>query len=421
MFKLTKHKVLIKGLHQIDENKIILFSDGENDMIYSGTNVYGNRILGVIIGEDDEDGFLRYFHLLISDKQYYDFLYQRISLLQLIKTIESFFVIDFDYNYNELVYSLYSIDDFPNEFLPLENSLCPEFIKEPSFDYVISLKGKTSDIHLISPNDLNEVNTKFSEFLKDSTEFVNELNFNREIFVESLKTGSFQIKFKLNLNSPNQTSIFPINTDKIESFLKNFYSYVFEILPNESSDIFMNEEISSEKFISLKNELKSIYCNVDIDIPELGVEQKIIDTINFSVNNLKEMNFESSYDRIEFKNISKSGEEIPISIINKDYIPSVEKKLFPIHELQKGDLIVFDESPQTYKIQVYQFNVNTGNGSSYIQLSDDSIDRISLHVRGKENFKNTVFTKSMDEGKIIEIKGIGKKVNNKVKMITVEF
>lgn len=421
MFDLPKHRVLIKGLHLIESNKSLLFSDGENDVLYSGTNVYGNRILGTIIGEDDDCKYIRYFHLLISDSQYDDFINQRVTLLSLLKMVESFFVVDFDYNYVEIQHSLFSFDEFPSEFLPLEDSYCPDFVKEPSLEYVVSLKGRKSDVHLIRPDDLNEVNLKFSDFLRVSTSFVNDLNLENNIYIEPYQTGSFQIKFKLDLNPNIQTSIFPVNVDKINEFLNEFYSYLFEKLPSEEIDVFSKSEISSENFKKLQGSLEQIYSEGDISLSELGVEQKILDTISYSVDQIKELNYDSSFDRIEFRNVSKLGGEVPISLINKDFIPSIEKKLLPIERtLLKEEVIEIDENPQTYKIQVYQFNINSGKGGCLIS-DNDTMGKVSLHVRGKENYKNTIFTRSMDEGKIVEIKGILKKVNGNPKLLTCQL
>lgn len=421
MFDISSHRAIIKDLHKIESNRFVLLSDGENDLIISGTNKYGNRILGSIIGEEDLEGFLRYFQILVNDKTYYEFLNKKISLLKIIKESEAFFVVDYDYNYVELRHALYSFEDFPKAYLPLENSFCPTFVKDPSMKYTISLKGGHTDIHLAKPEDLNLVNQKFSDFLRSSTLFVEDFNLKTEVYVEALKVGSFEIKFRLGVESPQQTSVFPVNIDEVEEYVKEFYSYILNELPNEENDIFRKEIIESKSFNDLKSKLKSIYSTHESDLSNVDIQKKILKTIKSSIHNIKEILHNKSFNRIEFKNVSKTGEEIPIALIDESYIDNVSPKIYGTENTDSTDLITSDNLPQSYKIQVYQFNIDTGKGSAYIQQSEDSILKIKLNVLGKVKYQKTPFTLSLDKGKIIEVSGIAKKINGEIKEITYQY
>jgi len=421
MFELKGHKVIIKNLHVIENNRLVLFSDGDNDILYTGSNRYGNRILGSIVFEDDDSGFLRYIHVILTDDEYYEFLNKKKSLLKILEDVESFFLVDFNYNGKEINHSLVTINDMPLNFRPLSNSLCPDFITEPSLTYSASLKGNFADLHKAFPEDVNLVNTTFTEILLNATSFINELEVGRQVFVEALQVGSFRINFKIELNESNQSSLFSASTSKIKLFIQDYFRYVFNTLPDEEVNIFKKSEVTSENFKILEDKLADLYRDKNIVIASEGIEQKIIDLISFSVKSLKDIDYTKSFNRIEFLNISKAGEDIPVGLLDEKYIQSVEDKLFKPESFEKEDLIEIDDLPREYRIQVYSFNIQTGNGSANLILTEEKLDKISLHARGKDNYQNTLFTKSMDEGVIVDVSGIAKKVNGRVKELMIQF
>jgi hypothetical protein len=418
MFEVKPYKVIIKDLHKIVSNLSVLFNDGENDIIYTGTNPYSNRVLGVIMFDDDEEGYLRYLHVLTTDKQYYSFIDKTTSLRNIIEENESVFIVDKTYGGEEITANIVPVREIPEDFLPLPNSFCPEFIKEASFAYGASMKGNNSDLHLVTAEDLNEVNSKFSQFIKTATEFVQELDIDRKVFIEALPAGSFQIKFKIEVKKRSGL-FYNLSIDELATFINDYFNYILSKLPKENSDIFKNEEITSKDFLKLEEEMKSLY-EAQLLPPPPDIAQKIVDNIAYSIENLKNINYNGSFNRIEFINYTKAGQELPVALINEEYIPNVERKLFPIEQPTVEDKIEEDEVPQTYTIQVYLLNKESGNGGAYLHTTS-SIEKVLLHLRGRQSYENTVFTKNMDEGKLMEIKAIGKRINGKVKELTFNF
>lgn len=144
--------------------------------------------------------------------------------------------------------------------------------------------------------------------------------------------------------------------------------------------------------------------------------------MNYAIRNLKEINFGRSFDRIEFINYTTSGAEVPTGIINDKYYESVSDKFFPIEKTEKEDIIEIEEYPKDYSIQVYSLNKETGNGLAYLSINN-GIHKVSLHLRGRHNYQNTIFTRNMDEkdAKLITIKAVAKRINDNVKEITYYF
>lgn len=420
MFKVEGHKVIIKDMHRIAYNLFVLFNDGENDVLYTGTNIYGNRILGAIMFDDDDNDFLRFMHVLISDEQYHNFISKKITFRQILEENGSLFLVDKGYDNTEYQVNLISFKDIPRDFQPLENSYCPNFIVQPTFNYSVSLKGQDSDLHRATPEVLNDVNTKFSKFLESSTEFIKDLDLERSIFIQGNKAGSFEIEFSIDLSQNDQLNIYNLSQERINEFLNELYQYIFYSLPKEKEEVFKGEEVESPEFKEIERKLTDIYDIVKLK-PKAGLEQKVIDLINYSVWNLKELDYNKGYNRIEFSNITSKGENVPVGYLDKEYIPSVQMKLFKLEDGLKEDVIIVDNKPTNYKIQVYQFNVQTGNGGAFVLLPDDKLERISLHVQGKKSYEHSVFTHSMDEGVLVEITGIAKRVNGRITEIRMNF
>jgi len=413
MFEIKNKLLFNKGLYDIKSNFVCLINDGFNDILYLGTNKYGAKILGSILFEDDENFFLRYIHSLISDDELNNFINGNITLKDLVKESDAVFIVDKDYNRNILDSALIPINEVPIEFLPLENSFCPKFVKENTLDYTFSLKGELADIHKAEPIIVSETNTKVFNLLSTATRFLNDLDIHAKIYSEVALAGSFELNFEIELYEPQ--NLFAVSNYDIKNFIFEFLKYLLNKLPLESTNEIMNYE--KYDYNNIKNELKLIYTKRNAFLNEDLTESKLIDLINYSVNTIKDIEYKG-FDRIEIKNKLQNGEKLPVALINEDYYKNVLKVLK--ENKFKDNLIIIDKEPQKYMIQVYSFNRETGNGGAYYVV-EKSVIKIELHLRGKKDYHNTIYTKSLDENIQIEILGTGKWINNILKEITVLF
>lgn len=417
MFEIKNTQLYISGLFDITDNYCSLINDGAIDLLYKGTNKFGSNILGSILFEDDENLYLRYIHTIISDETLHDFLNRRISLLSIISDSNSVFIVDKGYN-NEIKNSaLIPFDEIPEDYLPLENSYCPNFVKRNTFEYVFSLKGGLADTHKAEPLVMSDTNSKIYKLLNSATTFLKELDIEPIIYSEVALAGSFQLNFEIDLKE--KQSLFSKSADDIKSYFSRFLNYLIDKLPVESQDVLINEQKTSEDLKSLFFDLKQIYNSRNIVINDEGFEQRVIDLITYSVDSIKDIEYKG-YNKIQISNKLGSGEVLPIALIKTDYYENVQKKVFKPEQQDKPDEIVFDDNAKDYKIQVYSLNNETGNGSAYYVI-DDNVSKVSLHLKGKSDYHGTSFTKSLDEKKSIDIKGIGKWVNGVLKELTVNL
>lgn len=416
MFSTVNRQLYNDGLYDIVDNYCSLLNDGSNDLLYTGTNRYSSKILGSILFEDDEEFFLRYVHTLLSDDVLFNFLSKKITLRDILLSCNSVFIVDKNYN-NEIINSaLIPIEDLPNDFLPLQNSYCPNFVKKNSLDYSFSLKGGLADLHKAEPLIMSSTNSKVYSLLNSATTFLKDLKITPKIYSEVAVAGSFKLNFEIELNET--TNLFTKPTDDVKKFFYNFLKYIFDKLPNEPLNALKEQDNITEDFKLLCTDLQEIYANRSVETTEETSEQKAIDLITYSVDAIKDLEYEG-YDRIEVGNNLKNGEILPVALIKADYYDSVAHKVFKREQESKPDIIIFDDSPKNYKIQVYSLNKETGNGGAYF-LEDESVLKIQLHLRGKNDYHGTVFTKSLDENTSIDIIGIGKWVNNVLKEVTIE-
>lgn len=420
MFNVNGHKAIIKDLHKIVNNKFVLFNDRSNDILFTGTNIYTNRILACIMFEDDENDFLRYYQVIVTEEQYVGFINKQITLRQILEENENFFLVDYSYSMEQIDYNFVSFNEVPNEFLPLENSFCPYFIQEPSFAYSVSMQGGLSDLHKTKPEDLSIVSNKFSDLLKRATTFLEDLDLTSNVYVEALETGSFKINFRVEINEPEQVGITVIPEEQINAFLNDYFHYFFNELPNEDEDIFQHEVVNSENFKELQGKLEAMYDEKFV-VPQDGVEQRLIELINYSVDSIKSIEYNDSFHSLKFENITAAGNPIPFAIITEDFIPSIADMVYNVDEFNEEAVIEIDDNPQNYNVRVYNFSTLTGKGSGFFIHPDGRTWKIIIHAIGRHNYEDTIFTKSMDEGQAYLFRGIGTRKNGKLHKVVYTY
>ena len=145
-----------------------------------------------------------------------------------------------------------------------------------------------------------------------------------------------------------------------------------------------------------------------------------IDNISYAILPLKEIPYNNSFTRLELSNYSSKLEEIPVAIIDENYIANVTSKVFQVQG-EILDIIEFDEQPTEYRIQVYTLNKETGYGGIYLYYSDVIRVKMPIRLKGRMNYEHTQFSKNFDEGGEITVKAIAKKVNGEIKELTYTF
>ncbi|MDF2188312.1 hypothetical protein [Paraflavitalea sp. CAU 1676] len=415
MFSLLNKYPYPEGLYDIVDDFIGLLNDGSNNLLYTGTNKYGTKLLGSILFEDDEELYLRYTHTLVTDVTLFDFINQRITLRDIILSSQLVFIVDRSYNNEILNKALVPLSEIPSTFLPLPESYCPPFIKQNSLEYTFSLKGALADSNKAEPLVMSNTNSIVYSLLDSATKFLPDLQITPLIYSEVALAGSFKLNFRIELKET--FGLFTKSSEDIRQFLYRFLTYLFERLPNEPKDALKDVNSATDNFRKLFSEFQYLYTSRNFTTTEAISEQKVIDLITYSVDSVKRLDYKG-FNRIEISNNLGNGEAIPVALINTDFYNSVSDKVFRPEDSNIVDIIKFDETDKPYRIRVYSLNRESGNGSAYFEFDNRTI-KISLHLRGKGDYHGTIFTKSLDNNLYIETKGIGKWVNGILKQVTV--
>jgi hypothetical protein len=125
MFELDKNKAVASDYPLIADNYAVLHFD-DDPILFSGTNRYGNRIIGSLVDHDDDNRIARFFHVIVDSRTHFDFINQKITYLHILKNSKLIYAVD--RSYDEKTQMLYHLefDQIPFQYIPLEGSFCPK-------------------------------------------------------------------------------------------------------------------------------------------------------------------------------------------------------------------------------------------------------------------------------------------------------
>lgn len=416
MFEIDKQFRLISSLPVITDNyKTLHFN--EYPILFSGTNKYGNKLIGSLCYVDEVKDNFRYFNIILDDKEFYSFFNGTKSYLDLINSCNELFVIDKDIN-NEIINTFQvPLSEIPIDYLPLQESFIPSkksLSKSLSFSF--SLKGKLADVHKSLVNDINSVAEKISSFLETSLELLKDFNLYPQVYSQPSQSGSYRLNFDIEFKS-DQSDLFSISNEKVGAFTTSFYEFIANVLPKQRDGYLAANPEELPDFKILKAQLEELYSLGIRKIPST-VGDKLIESINVTAGRLATVSSlltnNQSFNLIELSNCEPNGHYQPFGLLEKEYFDIIYPKL--IEEEVPEAYIISDETNQDYRILVYSFNVESGKGSArlyYKELDEDYV-RIKLNVtkgEGQNNFSQ--FTKSLAEDKVIGVKGIAFRKNGK--------
>lgn len=423
MFEVQLHKTITSDLPYIEGNYLELLAD-EYPILYTGTNKYGNRILGVVIEESD-DFLVHYFHVIIDDVAYYSFIDKKLTLREVLKFAPLIFVVSYEGG-NIIDENLISYSEIPEDYLPLEDSYCPDGFFIPSLNFGVSLKGKLADNHLVEIQDANQVQTSFGEVLINALRTLDDFELNPVCYLEPAETGSFRVNYRIEFK-PVQSSLFQVDDKLLADYLKGLLNFIIDKLPNEEYTLNQGN-INSEAFTEVEAKLERIYESSNMGIPanEL-LEEKLIENINKSALKFEEVSNQirnsNSFARIELVNYEDDGGELGLGVIDQDFFDSIKTKLVIKEHAPIESKIEEDQTAKTYRVRVYHLNTESGNCWAYF-YPDESEYHFKIPIRIRKNEKeyhNSILSKSLDEKKVISIIGYAERTDGKVSSITIDL
>jgi hypothetical protein len=430
MFEIKKHKIISPGIHAITSGFKVLFNDGDNDTIYIGKNKFDNFILGVIMGESDDEEdeieFVRYMHVLLTPRDYMSFFSGRITLLELLRLSDFFFIIDKNPSGEEISSDIVTLEDLPAEYWPRANSYCPDFAIQASNLYCVSLHGGLANDHLSLPEEMSLINSKISNFISKTLGSLTPVGVIGRVYSQAPLAGSFKLNYRIELQDSNRLSLFYTDEKNIYNYVQNLLRYIIIDLPKEATGLLSpTSSDTSPALERLSGDLEKMYIEAGAPIKgnlQTNVKNNIKRSISESVEQLSGIESVMSFDDLRISNITDNQFEQPLGELKTDYYDSVHDKLISEHDL-KSTLIEQDLKPRLYNILVINFSIDTGTGRAIFNIDgiDNQAIKIRINVAGRTSYENTPFTESLHKKKVISVEGIATRHNGIVKTISFQL
>ncbi|MBS1685800.1 MAG: hypothetical protein JSS76_13710 [Bacteroidetes bacterium] len=409
----------IDSIEIVSNYKVLHFD--EFPILFIGNNKYGNKILGSHLEEDDENGMIYTLHTILTEKQYSEFLGGDISYLNILQNSSSISLVQRDFNYS--IQKAYDIPfiNIPKEYLPMENSFCPQLGKEYSLQFTLRLLGQLADANTAIAEVVSKIQNAFAELLEDRIKALKDFAFKPTILLQPYAEGSFKINFEVSIDRKvGNVGIFS-NDLPLGKYLSKYIEYLNGDL-SEDIEIFKGEEISdSAKLHELSKSLSEIYKAAIRKEPEnlthFLKEDIIKSTQKFEVITQQ---VGGTFDSLEIMNFSKT-EEAPIAFIDRSFATTFSNDIEAIEIANSG--ITEDDSFKDYSIYIYHLNTDTRAGNAFIRNIEDEnqMSKPKIKINGTEGLEQTKYAESLYLNKWIDVKAKAKRIGDKFKSLEIDF
>ncbi len=414
--EIENKKIIKAELVEITDNYQILHFD-DFPILYCGTNGFGNRIIGSHLDEDDDLRSIWCLHTIISNKVFSRFLNGKISYREILASSISVCLVKKDFNFKTQIVYDFDFNSIPQDYLPLESSFCPETIKTHSLAFSISLKGKLADAHMARPDEVSEIQTRFSEWLEERIKSLKIPDLIPQTRLKPCIEGSFKINFELSLEH-KEPSLFLLDIEPIAKYLNKYIIYLSDDFLNDK-EAFMKKDFQHSSYLKeLQKLLGQVFQEPFTQQPEdiskmLGMD--ILKSLNKFENIVEQVG--TNFSIIEIANIIDNI-ETPIASIDKSFSDKFQANTEEIEIAEKG--VSKDMEFKDYKILIYHLNVDTRSGNAEISYND-IVSKPKIKINGDKPLYQTKYTESLYLNKMINVKAKAKRIGDKYKLLEIDF
>lgn len=419
MFNINNPQIHADFPYIVDSYLVLHFD--EAPILFTGYNKYGDRVIASSVELDMEVKKERFFHVIITTEMYNDFIHRKITYLQILREAASIFVIDESFNKTSIETYMINTNEIPTEYLPSENSYCPEIEFIPSYDYSIGLSGKKAHENKANYRDINEISKNFSGVVDSCFKIIQTAGIEPIVSNRPYTTGSFKINFNIELKPiKGDRKIFE-DKDSYNRFLKDFLDYCLNNLNDEINNILEQKNLS-EKLNDLISDAKLIYHKLGFKIEETFQDNFLKEIIN-TASKLGEISdtIGENFTAIGLANIAADGNEYMLGVFDENFKSSIGITLENIEN--KTQDILIDEEPKEYKILVYHLNTDSRTGNAWINKigKEDEYSKPKIYIKGESPLSESTFTESLHLNKFITVKGIARRDGINFKRIDIEY
>lgn len=395
----------------------------EYPILCVGKNIYGSRVIGSFIEEDEEDlTVLHYVHFIIKNIDYSDFIAGRISYRDIFEVAKTAFILKKDLASAETQnVFLINAENIPNDYFPHKKSFYPKKKQASSLSYKISLEGGLADSYHALSKDLLEIQAACSDMLFDTINKLPDLDLEVSIFQSAHTEGSVQMNFEVNI-VPNKHDLF-FHKSPFAAYQNYIIEYIIKNLHTEAVELYSTETIPP-LFQNLVNKATQVYTDLGIRVDNENLQQIIKECVHHTASSIVKASSSIgiSYDSLSFTSvISENSTELIAEVTDLSKAELMQTVSVIDNLLVENDDSITDEEPKDYKVYIYNLNTKTRNGTGIIVAENGDVSEPRISISGLEPLEETKFTESLYTHRIIDVKAIGTMKNGRVRRLVIEF
>ena len=421
MFEIEPNRAVKISLPFIVDNYKEFHYD-EIPMLYSGTNLFGNIIIGSLICEDDDGDIFRYIHSLPQNIDYKKFIKNKISYRELLEKQERLYVVD--KNYDEQPVSVYEImfNEIPVNYLPHPEFFCPNVEKVIGTEISFNLQGSLANIHEALTRPVSVLSNGFNNFIDLGLSNLNFNNVSVSKTMTAFQPNSFDIGYRIKFNSRTNDLYFPKYEKTLNNFIAHFVDYSINHLPAEVAQL-KNKEIEGTKYQEqIETNLKLVYASMTHVFTESAVDKIINSLLKVPIELEKIANeVGHGFDYIDVMSIYRAN-DYELGIMDSDFSDEVHRAVEYLESI--NDRVSNDADFLVYSIYVYHLNIKSRKGqATYSNQSGNEIiiDSPRIQITGEKDLQGSEFIQSMDTGRIISVRAKGRWVNGRLKSLSIDY
>lgn len=387
-----------------DRYKILLADDVP--VLFTGFNIFGNRIIGSFLDDDDEQ--VQFLHCLISEADFLEFKAQRTTLHDLYSTNPLFLRLE---NGSTITFRNADWSEVPIDARPAADSFCPYYSTEPSFEYGVSLQGIDATEHHAIPEELSELQNRYANLLRNAVKNLVRAARAR-VTIPAYAPGSFRINFLIEFQS-DQLELFPEHyRTELQQLFQDYLEYPVNHLPNEIKSAFsantntQNLDSLIERLQRNKEKDRKIrtYTRESLlpKIVELARQYQDIADISGK-----------HYSQIHIANKNFDGHEEPIAFLTENSGENLNEAI----EFYEKNAEGYEEDLEAtnYVIRIYALNVDSRKGKAALkEPGSKRTVKPNIHILGTIPLRGSKFTESLHNGTEISVQAKGKRIKRRL-------
>lgn len=393
----------------------------DRDVLFTGYNVYGMRILGSLSKSVRATRQLRYLHCVITERQYDEFINQRIGYSSILQKNKSVFIVDKTFDGDEVAIYYLNIGRVPVSYLPLHSFMRPLQYDEFSRIVTAKLQGGTANGHRVAADTLADIRGDLTELLQQPIQIASR-KANRQrfsIFEHTNTPGSYAISFEIAQSSEPEHSLMIDAGNTLDQFIPAYLRYCFHDLLVESQIITEKDIQTSDSFATLIDFLRRMSNRSDESSEAL--RKRLLKSLLKAANSIADITslIGPSFSNIVLLNGGPASTDV-IGVVDdrldaeiKSAVETIENKIMEVSE---------DARPTEYYISIHHLNTDTRQGNAVVRDKTAKISfRPKIHIGGHEDLVNTKYTQSLYQGIEVPVLGIARRVDGKIKKLEIEF